>query len=388
VAATVALGLPALASAVPASSAPAPSWPSQLVRPAAVRCPRGAALVAPTAGSTDALGVAHIGFRAEPGLVAKIPPRGLTAAHVTQALLADLGLRIRQPLSSPAGRHLVQDVIRLAADRTAPEFCRSKPRPKRPGAELSGPQVPNRHVYSPNWAGYAVTDAEHGGPINAAEGTWTVPRGMTRKTPSIEGTWVGVGGGLAETSSAEGLIQTGTSMQNNGDYQSWWEYIGTSGCVNQFCGQYSEVGAIAPGDSVGGVVDWESRSSACFLFVDFSRSSGELSVCKTLNIPYDPTSGEWVNEYPFCACLYDNPGTVHWRYQYLNSGFGADGTWTSSFARSFESVILFIGISSGTGCNEKPYNSILSYPVHAANYGPYGGQSDIVTCVLPKIDPH
>jgi hypothetical protein len=69
-----------------AASAPAGSWPSQLARPAKATCPRGQTLIAPTSGRTDALGVVHVTYKSDPGLVAVVPPRGLTAGKVTPAV--------------------------------------------------------------------------------------------------------------------------------------------------------------------------------------------------------------------------------------------------------------------------------------------------------------
>lgn len=55
-----------------------------------------------------------------------VPLRGLTARRVTPALMADVALGARQPVSSPWGRRLLQQVLNLTKDRTAPEFCRSR----------------------------------------------------------------------------------------------------------------------------------------------------------------------------------------------------------------------------------------------------------------------
>ena len=73
-AAVAALSVPGLGlgSAATATVAPASSWPSQVARPGPASCPRGETLIAPTSGWTDALGVAHLAYKAAPGLVANI----------------------------------------------------------------------------------------------------------------------------------------------------------------------------------------------------------------------------------------------------------------------------------------------------------------------------
>ena len=267
-AAIVALGLPGASSAGAAAAAPAGSWPSRLARPATATCPRGQTLIAPTSGRTDALGVAHVTYKSDPGLVAVVPPRGLTAGKVTPALLADVGISARNSPGSPAGRRLVQEVVRLAQHQAAPEFCRAPAtlataadRPLRSAA--GGPPLKNAHTDGRNWGGYAVTEAEYGGPIEGVYGSWTVPRSLTSSAPSAESTWAGIGGGLGENGScydpnsnpsgvACGLIQAGSSMQTDEGYRSWYEAIGTSGCTDytHFCGQYSSVDAIQPGDNI------------------------------------------------------------------------------------------------------------------------------------------
>jgi hypothetical protein len=67
--------------------------------------------------------------------VANIPPRGLHASQVTQAVITDLGMHGRQSAGF-SKRRLVQSVLNLGKNRTAPEFCRTKTDPV------------NTHVYS------------------------------------------------------------------------------------------------------------------------------------------------------------------------------------------------------------------------------------------------
>jgi hypothetical protein len=392
-AAIVALGLSGASSAGAAALAPAGSWPSQLARPATATCPRGQTLIAPTSGRTDTLGVAHVAYKSDPGLVAVVPPRGLTAGKVTPALLADVGFSARNTPGSPAGQRQVQQVLRLAQHQAAPEFCRAPAtlataadRPLTSAA--GGPALKNTHVYKGNWGGYAVTEAEYGGPIEGVYGSWTVPPSLTSSSPSAESTWAGIGGGLGEgggCTSVCGLIQAGSSMQTNEGYRSWYEAIGTSGCTTSthFCGQYTSVDAIQPGDDMSAEVYWINSSSACFFVSDFSRTSGSWDVCTPVSIPYDHTSAEWVNENQLASGFYyDSPGTVDWSQQLLTGAFDDSGSWGSPFAGSYEAVIMATSDTTGTACGQ---SGVLSVPVGATNEGGQGS-SQIVTCSIAGID--
>jgi hypothetical protein len=370
----------AAAGATASALAIAAPWPSQVTRPAAASCPRGETLIAPTGGRTDSLGITHITYRADLGMVANIPPKGLTASRVTSAVLADLGIRVSRSTSSRS-RRLVQQVISLGKDRVAPEFCWSRPDPAE--ARFQGdPDPKNTRVYG-NWAGYGVTEAEHGGSINGVNGSWTVPQQHTLSlTPSAESTWVGVGGGLGEGSTTEGLIQAGTEMQTGSGYRTFYEAIGSSGCTihTHFCGQYSSVNAVRPGDSVSATVWWDTSTSASFL-VATSSGGGTWDVTTGVNIPYDHTSAEWVDEWPPSYAFYDSPGTVHFSDQSLGSSFAGQGSYTSPFAGSYEAVIM-APPNSGTSCSDA---NVISYPADPANTSA-GGSSDIFTCKINQID--
>lgn len=368
VAAAAALSASGLGGA--AASAARTSWPAQVTRPGAASCPRGETLIAPTSGWTDALGVAHISYRAAPGIVANIPPRSLTTRQVTPAVLADLGMHGRRPAAS-GDRRLVRQVIRLGRNRTAPEFCRS-------------PAVPdpiNTRAYGKVWAGYAVTEAEFGGGINGVTGSWSVPQSMTRSAPSAESTWVGIGGQVGEGSSTWGLIQTGSEMQTNEGYRTFWEYIGSSGCVTTFCGNYSSVNAVRPGVAINAYVWWDTSTTATFLLATPTGSGGWSITDHAVNIPYDHTSAEWITERTPGFTYYDSPGTVSWTGQGLTGSFGGQGSFGSPFAGSFEALIMDIASTSGTSCD----GAVLAYPVGAANTAG-GGTSQTITCSISGVD--
>jgi hypothetical protein len=387
------------ATAAPVASAPAVAWPAQVARPAKVSCPRGEELIAPTGGRTDALGVTHLTYQAAPGLVASIPPRGLTAREVTPMMMADLGMKASRPGGSPedrsgatpgdaraAAERLAKLAIRLAKDRTAPEFCRS------------GPKDPmNTHVYgNGNWAGYAVTESEFGGEINGVTGTWAVPLSGSTAANQGESTWVGVGGGIGGETEGTGLIQAGTQMEytSKGDYgyRSWWEDYGSNTCNSNttFCGKYSDPDAIYNGEEVTVYVWWDTTSSATFI-VSTAGGGGDYDVTdQSVAIIYDHTSAEWVDEnYLADGLAYDNPGTVQFYEQGLSGSFGGDGSFTSPFAGSYEAVIMRVASTTDTNCDipgtDTPNDLILSYPAYASNNSD-GGSSDVITCDIPGID--
>jgi hypothetical protein len=387
-AALVAACLAGVGSATAAVSAPAASWPAGVTRPAAASSPRGQTLIAPTSGWTDARGVAHLTYRADPGLVANVPPRGLSPGRVTSALAVDLGLRAGRPGSSPAAqRRLVQLVRLLARNRTAPEFCRSRARPDEAAGIRSRPRKKdpvNDHFYTTNWGGYVKSEAGNGSGINAVNGAWSVPRSLTKSAPSVESTWTGIGGAGFEGSKVWGLIQAGTEMQTDWGFRTFWEYIGSSGCVKKFCGKYSSVDAVRPGDSVEVEVTWNTTRTACFYFLDRSRSSASFSLCHAVNIPYDHTSAEWITEFPAGFKYYDSPGTVSWSDEIINNGFAGSGSWHSPFSGSFWAYILApYGGKPPIDCGD---GLVASFPVKGKTASNGDGSSQNLTCQINGFD--
>ena len=396
--AAAALSVPSLGAAA-AVSTRSSSWPSQVAHPAPASCPRGATLIMPTSGWTDALGVAHFRFRAAPGLVANLPPRGLTTARVTSAMIKDVGLPTGHTVGPLSKRRLIEQVLNLAEHQTAPAFCRSK---ALPDEELSGGQPSSEplgssgreftHAYSYNWAGYEVTEAENGDSgINGVDGSWTVGHSMTSLAPSVSATWVGVGGGNGDGSSVYGLIQDGTSVQTNEGYRSWFEYVGSSGGIKPV---YSSVDAVHPGDSVTGEVWWNTSTSACFYFTDWTAGTGDISTCMPVNVPYDHTSAEWINENQlnynvktellYGPPFYDNPGTIHWTDQAMSEAFDGNGPWFSPFSGSFEAIVMKTG-PNPAGSPACGASEILSYPIDAATESS-GGSSATITCAVAGLD--
>jgi hypothetical protein len=385
-AAVAALSVPGLGSAVTASAAPAASWPAQVARPAPASCPRGERLIAPTSGWTDALGIAHLAYRAVPGLVANIPPRGLTASEVTPAVLSDLGSRAVRPASPAGEERLARLFVRLAKDRTAPEFCHGKPAGVSASQRRSGPDLPSTHTDGPTgtWAGYAVTESEFGGGINGVTGSWSVPA-SSDDSSAAESTWTGIGGNIGGEKDGYGLIQAGTEMaftnvsgQMNGFY-TFFQYAGSNNCKDP-CGKFSSADAVIPGQQVTADVWWDTSTTATFL-VETPDSAANWDVTDyKVPIIYDHTSAEWVNEdHP--AFTYDKPGTVQFTAQKLTGSFGGAGSFISPFEGSYEALIMVTSTSvKATDCSSG--NGVISYPAYPGN-STAGGSSDVITCPSP-----
>jgi hypothetical protein len=338
-------------------------------------CGPGERLISGTQVRTDRLGVARIGYPGYPGLVTTLPPRGLTAKGVTRALVADLGL----PRRAMRRQRLVQEVLSLSRAPRTPRLCLGRPTT---GAIAPGPH-PFDHIPHSLYGGYAVTEQEFGGGINYASGTFIVGNDQT-PVPSgdsgSESTWVGLGGGLGGETAGLGLIQGGVTMQTNLGYRTWIEYVGQDangnplGCnsiVNNCQPISNPVNSARPGDSVNVMVYWQSSTDACITVTDNTRSSGDIgTTCKTVAIPYDHTSAEWVNENALAqkpGFFYDYPGTISFSQQLLSATWNgvAHSPWDGG-AGHFEGVIMTTGSYSGlvtVGC---PANKVLAEGINAA----------------------
>lgn len=353
------------ASAASASATSAATGSAQDPATGSVSCAPGDTLATPTATSTDSLGVRHYTYRALPGLVTKVPPKGLTAAHATPALLADIGLK---PRSGAA-----QQAVALSKG-AVPALCLGKKRPTSPEAVLTSGSKNTAttssttrfdHYYSENWGGYAVTEPELGKGINSVEGTFTEGSDETpaSDSPSEESTWVGLGGGLAEGSSNYGLIQSGVAMITDYGYTSWWEEVGSTGCTtsaNNYCDPvYNAFDTTRPGDDISDEVYWESSSTACFILTDYTHSTGSINVCESAPIPYDHTSAEWINEnWLGNGYYYDNPGTISFTSQEISPSYGGT-SYQSPFGGKFAGIIMEPGSGDNTVAS-CPNNTLLS----------------------------
>jgi hypothetical protein len=384
-AAIAALSMPGLGNAATTAGAPAVSWPSQVARPGPASCPRGEMLIAPTSGWTDALGVAHLTYRAAPGLVAAIPPRGLTARQVTPAVLADLDGGVGRSASPRRDERLVRLFVRLAKDRTAPEFCQAKPADAHASRRRSGSELPSTHIYSGNWGGYAVTESEFGAGINGVTGSWSVPANSGTGTEA-ESTWVGIGGNIGGEKDGFGLIQAGTEMafvdqsgkQFDGFY-TFFQWAGSNTCVGAplSCGMFSSADAVVPGDNINAYVWWNTSTTATFV-LETPEGSWDLPDYP-VGVIYDHTSAEWVNE-NHLPTPYDKPGTVQFTNQELSSSFSGDGGFVSPFEGSYEAIIMKNMSTTATSCSDG--NGVMSYPAYPGNSSS-GGSSDIITCPDP-----
>jgi hypothetical protein len=361
-----AVGAMTLCGSLAASAATSAATGSAQTRAAgSASCAPGDTLATPTAASTDSLGVRHYTYRAMPGLVTKIPPAGLTAAHATPALLADIGVK--------NGSGAAQQAVALSKG-SVPALCLSKKRPASPEAVLangsskagSSTSTPRfDHFYSANWGGYGVTEPEFGKGINSVEGTFTegADSSPASNSPGEESTWVGIGGGLAEGSSNYGLIQSGVAMITNYGYTSWWEVVGSSGCTtsaNNYCYPvYNAYDSTRPGDDITDEVYWQSSSTACFVLTDYTHSTGSINVCEPALVPYDHTSAEWINEnWLGSGYYYDNPGTISFTSQRISPSYGGT-SYQSAFGGKFAGVIMEPSSSDNTVAS-CPDNTLLS----------------------------
>jgi hypothetical protein len=119
-------------TAATAASATSQASPTSKAAPATTHstdssdCKLGGTLLTATPVRTDSLGVRYYAYRSAPGLVTKVAPTGLTAARVTPALLADLGLESasnsKKPLSVDARNGLDREAIALS-HAPAPSLC-------------------------------------------------------------------------------------------------------------------------------------------------------------------------------------------------------------------------------------------------------------------------
>jgi hypothetical protein len=366
-----------------------------------------------------------------PNFVTNIPPRDIATRHITSALLSDLGISsgsrsIGETGATAAGEEAIhrrqladKEAVTLGTHPKAPSFCaqsaannlyqpvsgsgRSSQILQKDPAKMN-PSSTAAHYESSNWTGYAVTEADFGSPIDYATGEWVVGQGPTPGSPSASSTWVGVGGGLGEGSNVVGLIQEGTQMETNAGFQSWFEWIGTNAAggqtgVNEQDQSTSGVkfvnnNTIQPGDTVTAFVNWASQTEACFLFANLSENSGSFSGCQTnLNIAYDHTSAEWIDERTrfsnsgcpgapngdtHCYWYYANPGTTYWTNQQLAPGFSSAGS-QSPFSYPFEALVLQ---TPGTFTEPSPScseNDVLGYPVNASTSNG-AGSSQILYC--------
>lgn len=368
------------------------SWPIQVARPAATTCPPGETLIAPTGGWTDSLGVSHITYSSRPGMVDEIAPDGLTASKVTPGLLADLGIGVSGASKAEYQAH-VNQAVSMARTRTAQEFCYSPTPIASPAqatvsaatasAAASAASV-NVVTYTANWGGTAITEGQTGIGINGAEATYAQPKAQFGGSDGYEveeSTWVGVGSYGDLGSPVWGLIQAGTEMQTNYGYRAFYEAIGSSGCTENtsFCGGYTAANGVTPGQSIFAYVDWENSTHACF----YVEAAGVeiFDICTAVNIPYDHTSAEWINEnHEGQRIQYPDPSTVTFTGESYSTDFYASLGNSPYATPDFDLVIMGWGGDSASGTPLNCTNStIMSYPSDASSSGIYGS-SEILTC--------
>lgn len=374
------------------------TWPTGVMHPADVSCPSGEVAVAPTGGWTDGQGVSHLTYKSMPKMVTTLPPRGLKAADVTPALLADLGLHASSQTRAALRQTMARQVAAESAHLVAPAFCkRRRPltvplrRVVKSGHGKSRGVVAS-HVFENYWGGTGITSPESGAGINGVSGSFTVGTDKTSSGPGAELTWLGLGGGLDNEGPPFGLIQDGVMMSAGNGYQSWLETVNWNSTGAYTCCTLTVTGTARPGDLITSEVWWNTTTQACFFLYDEQHNGADIpSTCMNTGsgghmTTYDHTSAEWVNEdidYEGTYNFYDNPGTINWTDQLYDENFGLAGSWRSPFPAG-ESIVMFYTLNTptGTGCGSP---GVLSYPDDiGTNSG--GGYSSIVTCVITGVD--
>ena len=395
----------ATASAPVPSPSPSTGWPARFARPAADTCPAGQTEIAATSGWTDSAGVAHFTYKDRPGMVSTLPATTVDASQVSNTMLTELGL----PTGSTR-QNSVQHAVAMSQKTVAPALCVSQA-PAGSGfvaasgaSGTSGASAASgtsgtasggstagefTHAYSGAWGGSFVTEGEYGSPIESVTGDWTVNNTQTPSgdSPAVEGTWVGIGGGVAGEQNGWGLIQAGTSMETGTGYQSWFELISGNCSGNGCAPRYSAVDVVRPGDLVSSEVTWENTSTACFDLIDYDHSAATIPwtcvpISTVSGMIYDHDSAEWINESWLSqgTPYYQNPGTVEWSDQSMSSGFDAAGPWSSPWAHPSTSMVMVVPGTSGSPNPSCGTPGVMSYPVGPYTTSGIYGSSQLVTC--------
>lgn len=222
------------------------------------------------------------------------------------------------------------------------------------------------------------------GNFTGAFGSWHVEQSASTTLQNHESTWIGIGGGEFDPS-YPGLIQEGTAMGTGLGYYSWFEFI----CATCSGAQYNEQkgsaygvtftngDVVRPTDLMAGAVYWQSRTEACFILDDDSRSSGSLSGCVTNlgAVSYDTNGIEWINEKQPGQALSDF-GVTNWTDQ--ESYNPSSSTYTPFTSLNFFSYVLTENGVKGPLPPCSSSSSLLAYAENASSSN--SGSSDTRWC--------
>jgi hypothetical protein len=363
---------------------------------AGTACAAGEKLIAPSGHTTDALGVIRYTYKALPGMVSIVPPRGLTAARATPQLLTDLG----EPTSGPAATSFRHG---LAHEATAvPDYCLSPAFSH--GMPASSTQHAKPQIGTPTkppnmsgiWAGYQTTYQQFGHGILAASGQFKITSVAPPTAPALpaeQDTWVGVGNGPDPAGNPVGLIQDGVDVATNSSgvetIQSWVEGIGPT-CTPTNSPKYCAITLEAKedplkGDVIEADVYWPNHTQACWDVLDLSAQdqgnlNRDIDLCDTVPAPFDDTAAEWISENQLRASRYfQNVGTIQWTNMKLSQSNSDNGPWFSPFWSNFTPINMVTAAYSTAGGSQ---NKIKTCPagqtiamaekaggVEAPNYG-------------------
>lgn len=359
-----------IAMAVP--SAKAAAAPAAVV----MSCPKGDKLIAPTAHTTDALGVTRYTYRALPGFVSMVPSSGLTASQITPAVVKDLGVL---QSAKPITMRMRQDIARES--RTPSWFCltaalpgtiRSAGKQSAPG-EISPQALSGSPNPSASYAGYAVTSNEfNGSPINSIEGDFPVSTAPVPAVNSQTSVWIGVGDFSQETSLVQAGILTRT-ISGSRTFTPFLEYIDVgSGCCAMIAGSSD----VSSGNEVEVEVYWTSDTNTCFFVYDKSTGAYPVDSCITVadyGVQHDTSSAEWLMEDAIPQKspeeYFENLGQVPWTSVAFSEGAESDPNWHSPFAYYYDEyeIVAQAGKIYVPTCKAgSGPNGVLAYPANPA----------------------
>jgi hypothetical protein len=362
-----------IAMAVPSADATAaPAAPG-------MSCPKGDKLIAPTAHTTDALGVSRYTYRALPGFTTKVPASTLTASRITPAVVKDLGV----PQSAKLTTAQVRSGI-ARESRTPAWFCLTKTRTaaipsagKRSGPGEMAPQggLSGSPVVNASWAGFNVTSNEFNAPINSVEGDFPVTSAPVPAVNSQTFVWVGVGG---FSPSASSLIQAGLwviTTSGKRTLSPFLEYINDS-TTNWCCNLIAGSGTVNSGNELAVEVYWTSDTAACFDVIDLTTDQFPVDACETVGhgVSHDTTSAEWFMEDSLPQTVpaeeyFENLNQVPWTDVSFSEGAEANPNWHSPFAYSYNEYRIAAQKPPdviGTCVPGSGPGGILAYPANPA----------------------
>jgi len=360
-----------IAIAVPSAKAAA--------APAAVSmsCPKGDKLIAPTAHTTDSLGVTRYTYRALPGLVTKVPSSGLTASQITPAVVKDLGvLQSAEPITAQVRQGIARESLTpswFCLTTALPGTIPSGGKQSAPG-EISPQALSGSPNPSASYAGYAVTSNEFDSPINSVEGDFPISTAPVPAVNSQTSVWIGVGDFSQQTALIHAGVLTRT-ISGSRTFEPFLEYINVAG-GNTCCALIPGSSDVSSGNEVEVEVYWDSDTNACFEVYDKNTVTYPVHSCVTVadyGVQHDTSSAEWLMEDAIPQKTpeeyFENLGQVPWTSVSFSEGAESDPNWHSPFAYYYDEyeIVAQKGKIYVPTCNiGSGPNGVLAYPANPA----------------------